>query len=137
MAALSDHTRWVKKQGFKLPVVYVGNKRMANVPTLKEHETVRLFADSYGVLSTGYPSAGSGWWRTRYLNSAWAESILYCDPIDGKTMGSAYQMTPEYYESLGSENAYTMTAQAQSDWLLRHISNKDTTKTILERLMKK
>lgn len=137
MAALSDHSKWIKKQGFKLPVLYVGNKRMVGVEVLNERDTIRLFAQSYGVLSTGYPSAGSGWWRTRYLNCAWAESIMYCDPIDGKTMSLPYQMSPSYYESLDSENAYEMTAQSQSDWLLRHISTKDTTKAILERLMKK
>jgi len=137
MAALSDHTPWINKQHFRMPVKYIGNKRMPKVEVLTERQTVKLFSESYGVLSAGYPSAGSGWWRTRYLNAAWAESIVYCDPIDQATMGAPYQGDSEHFESFTSEKRYEQLAQEQADWLLRNISTKDTGFTILERLMAK
>lgn len=137
MAALSDHSRWVKKQGFKLPVKYVGNKRMVNTEVLREADTVRLFSNSYGVLSTGYPSAGSGWWRTRYLNAAWAESIIYSDPKDAFVMGTPYQGSVEFFENLTSERQYQDVVESQNWWLQRHISSKEAVQATLERLMKK
>lgn len=137
MAALSDHTRWVKKQNLKLPVKYVGNKRMEGTEVLNETDTVKLFANSYGVLSTGYPSAGSGWWRTRYLNAAWAETLIYSDPRDAEVMGKPYQGDATHFESFLSESHYEIAVQEQNDWLQRNISTKDTVKIILERLIKK
>jgi hypothetical protein len=135
MAALSDHSSWIKKQNFKMPVLTVGNRRTGIV--LTEADTVRLFADSFGVLATGYPSAGSGWWRTRYLNAAWAEAILYCDPRDQFTMGLPYHLTVTHAEQIESEKEYEAIAQSQSDWLMRNISQKETTIAILERLIAK
>jgi hypothetical protein len=137
MAALSNHSSWVNKQGFKLPVKYVGNKRMDNCLILDESSTVRLFANSFGVLSTGYPSAGSGWWRTRYLNAAWAESVIYSDPKDAAVMGKAFQGTAEQFENVQSEREYEMLAESQSSWLQVNLSTKETVKAIFERIMKK
>lgn len=137
MAALSDHTRWVKKQNFKIPVLYVGNKRMVGTQILNESNTVRLFADSYGVLSTGYPSAGSGWWRTRYLNAAWAESIIYSDPKDASVMGVAFQGEPSRFEDIETERQYLDVVEQQKIWLDQNLSSKEHVKTMIERLIKK
>jgi hypothetical protein len=135
MAALSDHSSWVKKQGFKLPVQYIGNKRMG-VEVLSESKTVQRFADSYGVLACGYPSAGSGWWRTRYLNAAWTESLVYCDPIDQRIMGESYRWPSSMLESL-DEKYYLRVVQDQREWLHYSISKKEEVFETLERLMKK
>lgn len=137
MAALSDHTPWIKKQGFRFPVGYIGNKRMLNCPVLCERDTVATFATYFGVLATGYPSAGSGWWRTRYLNAAWAESIVYCDSRDQVTMGLAYQGTPQLFESITSERGYLDIVESQNAWLQANISEKEVVLTLLERMMKK
>lgn len=137
MAALSDHSRWVKKQNFKIPVIYVGNKRMVGTQVLNESNTVRLFADSYGVLSTGYPSAGSGWWRTRYLNASWAESIIYSDSRDAAVMGVAFQGDASKFEEIETDQQYLDIVEQQKIWLNNNISKKDTVKAIIERLIKK
>lgn len=137
MAALSDHSRWVQKQGPKFPIEYVGNKRMEGTKVLSEGNTVQLFADSFGVLSAGYPSAGSGWWRTRYLNAAWAESLVYSDPRDAAIMGRPYQGTMQEFESITTEIEYSTRVEEQAFWLSKNISTKDNVKTIIERLLAK
>jgi len=137
MAALSDHSRWVNKQGLKLPVLYCGNKRMEGTQVHTEDYTIQLFAKSFGVLSCGYPSAGSGWWRTRYLNAAWAESLVYSDSKDAAVMGKPYQGEASYFENVGTGHEYEVLVGAQNDWLQRNIVPEDTTKRKLERLMKK
>jgi hypothetical protein len=137
MAALADHTPWIKKQHLRLPIVYIGNKRMEGVRVLNETDTVRLFSNSFGVLSVGYPSAGSGWWRTRYLNAAWAETLIYSDPRDAATMGEAFRGSADEFESIITDNEYLQRVEAQANWLYGNISDKSTVQHTLERLMKK
>jgi hypothetical protein len=136
MAALSDHTPWIRKQKFSLPITYVGNARMHSGVVLKEDAVVQLFADSYGALSVGYPSAGSGWWRTRYLNAAWGETLIYCDSKDQITMGASYQGTAEYFENLSSQSEYASAVQSQISWLNNSIGTKETAINKLKRLIK-
>lgn len=135
MAALSDHTRWINKQRINFPVVYVGNKRMENGLVLTESQTIRYFADSFGVLSCGYPSSGSGWWRTRYLNSAWAESIIYSDPRDAYIMGEPYQGTAQEFEGLDTPEKYEERVVAQREWLESNISKKEEVIETLRKLI--
>jgi hypothetical protein len=135
MAALSDHTPWIKKQKFKLPVKYVGNQRMG-VDVLNETQTVRLFAQSFGVLSTGYPSAGSGWWRTRYLNAAWAESLIYSDARDAVTMGKAFQGSAYDFENIQSDTEYLDRVESQRIWLENNIATKEWVMDIMRKIIK-
>lgn len=134
MAALSDHSPWVRRQRFSFPVTYIGNKRKNYV--LTEDQTVQEFAKYFGVLSTGYPSAGSGWWRTRYLNAAWAETPVYSDPNDQIIMGESYQGTPAQFESEYGSLDYTRRIIAQRDWLNSHVSKKEEVFETIERLLK-
>jgi hypothetical protein len=136
MAALSDHTRWANKQGFVLPVYYVGNKRMGDGFVLTEDQTVQLFANSFGVLACGYPSAGSGWWRTRYLNAAWAETLVYTDKRDQLIMGDAFSGSPDFFENIRTSGDYDSIVTGQREWLEANISKKEEVMQTLERLMK-
>ncbi len=136
MAALSNHTSWVKRQGFSLPVLYVGNKRMGNGTVLSESDTVRLFANSFGVLSTGYPSAGSGWWRTRYLNAAWAESLIYSDSRDAAIMGDAFKGSAAGFESTLHLPSYDERVNEQRIWLENNISKKDEVIAVIDKLIR-
>ena len=136
MAALSNHTRWVEKQKFTLPVVYVGNKRMGDGLVLSETNTVKLFGESYGVLATGYPSAGSGWWRTRFLNAAWAESLVYADVKDQAIMGEPFKGSVFTFESLNSLT-YARKVVEQGIWLSQNLSPRDEAISVIERLIAK
>lgn len=136
MAALSDHSRWVNKQGFQLPIKYVGNKRMGDGFVLTETETIRLFSDSFGILSCGYPSAGSGWWRSRYLNASWAESIIYSDSRDASLMGEAYQGKAEDFEAIDTPEKYEERVSGQREWLNANIASKEEVKQTIIELMR-
>jgi len=136
MAALSDHSPWVKRQRFSLPVTYIGNKRMGNGVVLSEAKTIQLFANSFGVLSCKYPSAGSGWWRTRYLNAAWAESLVYCDPKDQEIMGEAYQGTPQQMESINEETYYYW-VEGQNQWLNSNLASREQVYSIINDLLRR
>jgi len=134
MAALANHMQWVNRQKFQLPVRYIGNKRMGS-KEFTEDQTVAIFANSFGVLSTGYPSKGSGWWRTRYLNAAWAETPIYSDPDDAATMGEAFQGTSLDFEIEAYLSLYDDRVEGQREWLYSHIEEKESVMATLERLM--
>jgi hypothetical protein len=125
MAALSNHTAWANRQRFTFPVKFVGNVRMESGVMLPEDTTIQLFADSFGVLSVGYPSAGSGWWRSRYLNAAWAETPIYSDVRDAEKMGDAYQGNPLDFEREFLTPKYLERIRAQAQWLNSHLESKE------------
>jgi hypothetical protein len=135
MAALSDHSSWVKKQGFTLPVLTVGNKRMGDGIVLTEDDTIKLFSQSFGVLACGYPSAGSGWWRSRFLNAAWAETLVYADPKDQVIMGAPYWGSVGLFESV-YDGGYRVFVEEQNNWLNKNLGTKEQAMETLEKLMK-
>lgn len=134
-AALSDHHKWVERQKFSFPVVYIGNKRK-NV-LLPESEAIRYFAASYGILSVGYPSAGCGWWRTRYLNASWGETLVYSDPRDANEMGEPYRGSAEWFESLYGTIQYDRAVEDQREWLNENVMQKEEALAILAKLIAK
>jgi hypothetical protein len=136
MAALSNHSNWVKKQALTFPVRFIGNKALGDV--LTENETIQLFAKSFGVLSCGYPSSGSGWWRTRFLNASWAESVLYCDPRDAAVMGTPYQISPQVMErAYYYKYDYCHMVDDQKEWLNFNLGKKEQALETIERLIAK
>lgn len=136
MAALGDHMPWIRKQNFKFPIEYVGNKRLGDCEIISEDAVVRLFAKNFGALSAGHPSAGSGWWRPRYLHAAWAETLMYSDPRDAMVMGEAYKGQSYNFEALALRPEYAQTIVGQREWLESHIASKTETMAILDRIMR-
>jgi hypothetical protein len=134
-AALSDHSSWIRKQGFNFPIYHVGNKRQENAIVLPESEVVKLFGRSFGVISVGYPSAGSGWWRSRYLNAAWAETPIYSDVLDQAIMGEAYRGSSATFEAELHRDAWNQRVRGQIDWLEKSISRKDEVESRLQGMM--
>ena len=132
-ATLSDHTPWLRKQGFEFPILHLGSKRLG--PSYTESGVVQSFAESFGSISVGYASAGSGWWRTRYLNSAWAETPIYSDPRDQVTMGNAFHGKPGDFErEFGTPN-YDARVGGQREFLEQNISSKEEVMATLEALL--
>lgn len=135
-ASLSDHSPWIRRQSFNLPIVHYGNKRLGeNTGMITETELIKEFGNSTGVISVGYSSAGSGWWRSRYLNAAWAETPLYCDPRDQTTMGDAYKGSVRNFESEIGTGYWRARAIGQMEWLGGHISKKEDVMDTLTTIM--
>lgn len=103
LASLMPHVNWLERQHLNWPVDFVGSMKM-KAPRLKtEQDVVRENAKYWGTLCPTYPHAGSGWFRTRFVYSAYVGSILYCGPEDAKALGSAYQNGAWLLESLSDE----------------------------------
>ena len=60
-------------------------------PRVPEPELMKVYAESWGVLSPAHPHAGSGWWRVRYLMAADAGCVLSADAREAACLGQAYE----------------------------------------------
>lgn len=67
LAALGDFKPWLaeKLPDLKWDVEMVGHNSNRKLKT--EHDVVRMYGESGGVLSPSYYHAGSGWWRSRFI----------------------------------------------------------------------
>lgn len=108
VASLQDHDRWVAAQGLTWPVLRLGGVKKnpggtviagSNQVVIPESEVCQLYAESWGVLSPQYDSAGSGYWRTRWEQAMEAGSIIWPGPIDAAQIGGAFEgLTPQAIE---------------------------------------
>lgn len=84
---LKDNT-WLDKQNLTWPVERFGPKGFEVLAT--ERDIQLEYQRNVGALCPPYPHAGSGWWRSRWIHSARAGSVLLCDPADGYKVGIPY-----------------------------------------------
>lgn len=75
-----------------------------------------LHFDYEGTLSVPYPHDGSGWWRKRYIYSAYARTVLAGCPEDQTMLGPWFSLTPREIEVKPSPALHEI-AHAQSDIL--------------------
>ena len=97
LAALHDHSRWVKKLGVEWPVEQYGKKKVG-FPKLQELDIFGKYKLSSGVLSPTYKHAGSGWWRARYGFAADLLKPIAGYPKEASFLGEAYAVTPRDVE---------------------------------------
>lgn len=117
---LNDDT-WLMKQRLRWDVQRYGPKGFEVLES--ERAIQNAYRRNVGALCPPYPHEGSGWWRSRWLHSAEALSILLCGEKDAKAVGPAYQLDGRYYESTSSTilsdlaqyQAETMFKLAQTD----------------------
>jgi hypothetical protein len=81
LAALHDHSRWLKKQGAAWPVHQYGHKKQKQ-ERIPEPGIYEKYKESWGVLSPAYKINGSGWWRARYGLAADALSVIVGDQTE-------------------------------------------------------
>lgn len=104
VASLQEHDKWVAAQGLSWDVLKLGAnpKLPGGVPVkgqknsvIPEHEVCQIYAESWGVLSPEYDSAGSGYWRTRWFQAMESGAILWPGAKDAAAFGGGPLMMPE------------------------------------------
>lgn len=98
LPSLLKDDRWLVNQNLRWPVERYGPKGFYVLPT--ERDIHAEYRRSVGALCPPYPTVGSGWWRSRWIHSAKARSILLCDPVDAKRAGIAYLLNGRQIETL-------------------------------------
>jgi hypothetical protein len=84
----------------------------------KVHETElqNVYNRAWGILAPPYIHAGSGWWRVRYLMSAWARSVIV-PPVDDRILGSSYNVSIEDVENMRTDELVETAYQQRMDLL--------------------
>lgn len=133
LAALADMTDWKSEIALDWPIYDYGhrNSSMGRIP---ESELQGVMDESWGVLASRYVHAGSGWWRVRYLMSAWAGSIIVPPEEELGMMGPSYRATMEEVEQLDDDTLLAL-ANDQADDLRTVTSTADVALRKLQRII--
>lgn len=92
---------WVQKQALKWPIDRFGPK---GFPVVRDELAVQMeYRNRVGAICPPYPTAGSGWWRSRWIHSAVAGNVLLCDVADQIAVGEAYAHFGSSYEAMSNE----------------------------------
>lgn len=128
-ASLSKEAHeWATSQNLKWPIHAVGGKALGQ-PRILESDVVWQYGSYKGVLCPTYAHAGCGWWRVRYLHSAYAGCVLGGNPLELGMIGDAYSFTLDALERMDPDELQ-MIAIAQAMQL--HIASLDDTVATLE-----
>lgn len=96
---LTDNT-WLDKQQLSWPVERYGPK--GNPVVASEREVFELYKEGTGALCPPYPTEGSGWWRSRWIHSALAGSVLLAGHSDMWAVGEQYARSGWAYEAMNA-----------------------------------
>jgi hypothetical protein len=108
---LKDDT-WIMKQRLRWDVDRIGPKGYEVLSS--ERAIQHAYRRSVGALCPPYPHVGSGWWRSRWIHSAKACSILLCDRKDAQAVGHEYDYSGINYESMSTQSL-VMVARGQKE----------------------
>lgn len=122
LPSLLKTNTWMDDQKLQWPVDRFGPKGYDVLA--HEGEVNRQYGLRVGAICPPYPTAGSGWWRSRWIHAARAQSVLLCGSMDDDAAGRAYRFNGEQYESMSDarlrraamEQQETMYEFLQKDW---------------------
>jgi hypothetical protein len=110
LPSLVTDTTWMDRQQLSWPVDRFGSK--GYIVLEDEREVQNAYARRLGSVCPPYPTAGGGWWRSRWIHSAIAGSVTLCDTPD--EINDSYRFNGEQYESMSIDRLKEV-ALEQSD----------------------
>lgn len=110
---------WIDRQELTWPVDRFGPKGC--IVLENEREVTKAYARRAGALCPPYPTAGSGWWRSRWIHAARARLVLLCDSTDDQMFDSSiYAYNGEEYERMSATKRMEV-AEEQAKTLERYL----------------
>lgn len=89
-ASLLSKQDWLDRTKLAWPLKRLGNIKQ-DQERLPEDDVLRLYGESWGVLSCPHDHAGSGWWRARYPFAALMGAIVFGSYQETKDLGASYR----------------------------------------------
>ncbi len=114
VAALHDHSSWLKKQRPGWPIAAFGSRKLKQ-PRLAESAIYTEYLLRVGVLSPAYKTVGSGWWRARFGLSADALSIIVCDAAEAHMISDTmFSLTASEVEQLSEVDQFELALEQRA-----------------------
>ena len=120
MAALMPHGEWLEKKEPTWRVDLFGSRKLKAERLKTEEDVIMQYHLRWGALSPPYNHAGGGWWRSRFLYSASAGTVLVCDKGEGTPIGPSYNLIIPKVEALSDAELGALAKQQQDElrpWL--------------------
>ena len=122
LASLASHTRWVDRLNLQWDVDYYGAKSIKSAPLLAtETDVFNKCGEYWSILCPRYPTAGSGWFRIRWIYSAIWKSIIIPNEKDSLALGLPHYDNIE----IMSDDELKHVAEEQAEAILKHIWTKE------------
>lgn len=117
---LSDQRKWLDSLNLQWPLAHRGGKASkSDDGGMPEPELVQMYANSWGVLSSPYWHAGSGWLRIRHHHSALTGSILVSESKELGFISSAYEVKANDVERLSIPQLRELANHQSEAWFKR------------------
>jgi hypothetical protein len=124
-ASLLNKQPWLKKRNFSWPVYSFGNKKLQQ-PRVKETEIIKLYGQSWGVISCPHNHVGSGWWRNRYQFAAMMGAVVYGSNKETEFYGDSYRESIALgIESMSLDQIRDVAFNQRSEYLARSWSKEE------------
>lgn len=120
LGVLKDERPWLDSLNLSWETRYAGGIASKAEERHLEAELVKLYAESWGVLSPPHKRVlGTGWWRYRFTAARMAGSILLSDPDEMPKLGSAFTLDPSVVEDMTTRELTSLAseqAQIYDQW---------------------
>jgi len=121
LASLQGHESWIKKRHLNFMFDSYGTKgnRLET-----EYDVFLKLGEYVGNLCPQYPQEGSGWFRSRFIYSAYSDSILTTTGLDTQVLGDTFNYTTSQVEN-SSNSELEKIAKGQKEVILKYVTTKD------------
>lgn len=102
IATLANHNNLIKKLPVEWQIDFYGSRRIGLKPLPSEKAVYDVMNNYVGILCPEYPHSGSGWFRMRYIYSAFNNNILLLPKADAEALNLPW------YSSLEQLNDYEL-----------------------------
>jgi hypothetical protein len=131
LGILSNQLEWAATLRTQWPLDLIGGRASRAEQKMKESELIQHYSEKWGVLSPPYWHIGSGWWRNRFVYSAYAGCIIAGDPREGAPCSAAYTYPPEAVEDWSNEQLRQL-----ADWQKRDLVSQMMTRAEVQETLK-
>lgn len=115
IATLANHDNLIKKLPIEWQIDFYGSRRIGLTPLPSEKAVYDVMNNYVGILCPEYPHSGSGWFRMRYIYSAFNNNILLLPKKDAEALNLPWYPNLELFNDNELDNLAEMQKKAILD----------------------
>ena len=133
LGSLFDHSKYIESLGISWEVLRYGHKKTQEV--LTERELAYIYSNNWGIISPKYPNSGDGWWRVRWVFTAYISNIIHACREELGSLPSNFLPSVNEIESMSKIQLGDL-ATYQSSELLKRFSSREKFTSKIEEVLR-